>query len=73
MQGGVSDYIVQSVKFAQDPWKRFEEFLTELDPDTERPRMSYLRQSSVIMRLIDGQREVINIAYLYLGSSPDSF
>lgn len=58
MQGEVNEYVINSVADATDPWKRFTDFLKEIDPDTNRPYIKYLKPCSVVCRLVDGQREV---------------
>lgn len=56
-KGDVNENVLKSVVSNPNPWKRFLEFLTEPD-DTGKPTIEYLKPSSVIVRIIDGQREV---------------
>ena len=49
--------MLKAVASSTQPWKRFMQFVTEIDFDTERPTLEMLKPASAIVRLIDGQRE----------------
>lgn len=56
---GVSASILKGALIHNSPWKHMEESLRELDLKTKKPALEYLSPASIIVRLIDGQREVM--------------
>ena len=59
-RGEVDENVLTRVNNSTDPWKEFMDISKEIDFDTGKPTIQYLRPASVIVRLIDGQREVRN-------------
>lgn len=57
MKGAVNLNIIKAVASNTKPWERFLQFTSEIDFDTEKPTLEYLKPSSAVVRLIDGQRE----------------
>lgn len=59
-KGKVSNEILKSVKASTDPWTKIMQTMRETDPETRKPLLQYLNPASVVVRLIDGQREVLS-------------
>jgi hypothetical protein len=56
-KGAVSFSILKEIKASTDPWVKMLQITKETDVDTLKPRLQYLFPASVVVRLIDGQRE----------------
>ena len=56
-KGEVDSLVLKELKAATDPWVKITQIMDEIDRETKKPRLQYLKPSSVIVRLIDGQRE----------------
>ena len=54
---GVNDEILKELIGSTDPWLKMLQITRETDFETKKPRLQYLYPSSVIIRLVDGQRE----------------
>lgn len=57
-KGPVSMSILKSVRASTDPWRKMMESMRDIDLETKKPLIEYLFPASVVVRLIDGQREV---------------
>ena len=56
-KGEVDAQILKELKTSADPWKQMMNIMRETDLETKKSRLEYLSPASVIVRLIDGQRE----------------
>lgn len=56
-RGSVNAQILKEVSASTDPWKRMLQISQEKDLETYLPRLQFIYPSSVIVRLVDGQRE----------------
>lgn len=56
-KGPVQPDILKELKAANDPWEKLMQITRERDPDTRKPRLVFLNSSSMMVRLVDGQRE----------------
>lgn len=56
-KGKVRPRIIKDLQHCDDPWRKLNTYLLRIDEYTKKPMLTYLSEASVLVRLIDGQRE----------------